>query len=66
MTKCLRIPVFLCTFFLISCLFLFPLSSAGRAGAEEGIKVKINDKFLSLSQPPIQVGVTTLLPSAHL
>ena len=62
MTKCLRIPVFLCTFFLISCLFLFPLSSAGRAGAEEGIKVKINDKFLSLSQPPIQVGVTTLLP----
>lgn len=62
MTKCLRIPVFLCTFFLISCLFLFPLSFVGRAGAEEGIKVKINDKFLSLSQPPIQVGVTTLLP----
>ncbi len=62
MTRYLRLLAFLCTVFLISCLFLFPLTFVGRAHAEEGIKVKINDKFLSLPQPPIQVGVTTLLP----
>ncbi|MGI5882092.1 MAG: stalk domain-containing protein [Dethiobacteria bacterium] len=31
-------------------------------GAEGGIRVKINDKFLSLPQPPVRLGNTTMLP----
>lgn len=47
---------------LTVCLALFPLAGAARAQVQEGIRVKINDTFLSLPQPPVRVGMTTLLP----
>ncbi len=62
MTKFIRILTTLCTVFLVVCLVLLPFTFSGRAEAGGGIKVKINDQFLSLPQPPIHVGVTTLLP----
>ena len=53
---------FLCTVFLVICLVFLPFASSGNVEASSGIKVKINDKFLSLPQAPLQVGETTLIP----
>jgi|GEM_PF-7103046 len=43
---------------LVTSALIFP--AATLAGA--GIRVKINEKFLSLPQPPVRVGETTFLP----
>ncbi|NMB36123.1 MAG: hypothetical protein GX989_07565 [Firmicutes bacterium] len=51
-----------CAVLLVICLVLLPSTFSGKAEAGGGIKVKINDKFLSLPQAPVQVGMTTLLP----
>ena len=57
--KYLRLPFILAMVLLITLsTAIFP--AAALAGA--GIRVKINDKFLSLPQPPVRVGDTTLLP----
>lgn len=62
MIRFFRAPVIVClVLILIVCPVFF--SGTSCAGAqEEGIKVKINDKFLSLPQPPVRIGNTTMLP----
>jgi uncharacterized protein YjdB len=62
MTRFTRTLIFLFTVLLTGYLVLFPVAGTGNAATVSGIKVKINDVFLSLPQPPIRVGMTTLLP----
>ena len=52
----------LCLLITVACLLLIPFADGGEAAAEKGIRVKINDKFLSLPQSPTNVGTSTLLP----
>jgi uncharacterized protein YjdB len=63
MARFIRTLTTLCAVLLVVCL-VFPLFAfSGKAGAGSGIKVKINEKFLSLSQPPVRIkDGTTLLP----
>lgn len=56
------ITLSLCAVMLVGCLVFLPFASNGKAEAGGGVQVKINDKFFSLPQPPLQVGMTTLLP----
>ncbi len=62
MIRFLRVPAIVClVLLLIVCPVFF--SGTSCSGAEEGgIKVKINEKFLSLPQPPVRIGNTTMLP----
>ena len=62
MTRFTKMSIFLITVLLTGYLAFFPLAGTGSAATSSGIKVKINDVFLSLPQPPIRVGMTTLLP----
>ncbi len=53
----------LCALLLLVCLVFSSAVFSGKAEAGAGIKVKINDKFLSLAQSPLRVkDGTTLLP----
>lgn len=46
----------------VSSVAICPLSAAARMEPIAGIRVKINDKFLSLPQAPVRLGDTTMLP----
>ena len=62
MNKITKAQRYLSIFLLAVCLAFSPLYGVAGAQGQEGIKVKINDTFLSLPQPPVRLGMTTLLP----